>query len=312
MIEKSHPLVSVIVPSYNHEKYVKQTIESIIKQTYKNIELIVIDDGSKDKSSEILQKLSIKYGFYFEQQQNIGLPATLNKMIKMAKGKYISLIASDDIKTLDKVELLVNEFEQLSDDYAVVCGNAKFIDDSGKKICLEIDKDTYCDFIDRYARIREGFDIENDFGSYGTLLQNNYLPAMSTLISKKALYKVGLYDEKISIEDWSMWLKLAQTYKIKYIDKIVAYYRWHDNNSIKIMTSQLIFDTLKIFEREKKYCFANGYKALWEQKYYSAILYYLTSKQYLTFYKVVNMKNIFGFFNFVMQKIIDRTFKNKQ
>ena len=82
--KRMQPLVSVIVPCYNHEKYVEKTIESIVNQTYKNIELIVIDDGSKDNSTIILEKLSRQYNFYYEHQHNIGLPATLNKMIKMA------------------------------------------------------------------------------------------------------------------------------------------------------------------------------------------------------------------------------------
>ncbi len=304
--EMNEPLVSVIVPCYNHEKYVEQTIKSIVNQTYKNIELIVIDDGSKDKSPEILKELSKKYNFYYEYQQNIGLPATLNKMIKMAKGKYISLIASDDVKTLDKIEVLVKEFEELSDDYAVVCGDAKFIDDNGKEICLEVNGQECSSFLDSRSCMRSDFDYKNNFGEYVTLLQANYIPAMSTLIKKEALYKVGLYEENISIEDWNMWLKLARTYKMKHIDRVVSFYRWHENNSIKTMLDKLMFDALKIFEREQDFCYLNGQGKLWEQRYYGGILDLFLLKKYSLFCRSISKNNVLNFSKFCSKKIIRR------
>lgn len=300
------PLVSVIVPCYNHEKYVEKTIESIINQTYKNIELIVIDDGSKDNSPNILEKLSRQYNFYYEHQQNIGLPATLNKMIKMAKGKYISLIASDDVKTLDKIEVLVKEFEDLSDDYAVVCGGAKFIDDNGKEIALHVNGQEYRSAPDVHTCMRSNFDYEKDFGEYVTLLKGNYIPVMSTLIKKEVLFKVGLYEENIRIEDWNMWLKLARTYKMKYINKTVAYYRWHENNSVKTMGDKLLLDLMKIFEREKDFSYLTGHGEVWEQRYYGDILDLLVLKKYSLFYTAINKKNIFGLIKYIGKKIIKR------
>ncbi len=309
MKEKNYPLVSVIVPCYNHERFVEQTIQSVINQTYKNIELIVIDDGSKDKSPEILQKLSEKYNFYFEKQENIGLPATLNKMIKMAKGKYISLIASDDIKTLDKIEILVDEFKLLPEEYAVVCGNAKFIDDEGKEIFLEKNGQQYENFLERYAVLRTDFDYQSSFGEYHTLLKSNYIPAMATMIKKEALFNVELFDENICVEDWSMWLKLAKIYKMKYVDTVVAYYRWHESNSIKIMTDRLKVDELKTLEREHSYCFSNDFSVVWEQKYYGELLYLLKSQKYAILYKCINSNNIFIFSLFLIKKGVNRIFR---
>ncbi len=299
------PLVSVLVPCYNHERFVEETIISIISQSYKNIELIVIDDGSKDTSPLILEKLSKKYNFYYEHQKNMGLPATLNKMIKMAKGKYISIIASDDINTLDKIELLVEEFEQLPDEYGVVCGNAKFIDDKNNEICLEQNGQQYCTFIEMYISINKTFNIQ-DFGTYPTFLVNNYIPVMSTLIKRDALLKVNLYEENITIEDWNMWMKLARTYKMKYVNSIVAFYRWHEHNSMKTMNEQLRLDTLKIFKREQAYCYANGLKNLWEHQYYGALLNFLLLKKYVLFYEYINIYNIYGFLKFLIKKLITR------
>ena len=112
-MNKILPLVSVIVPCYNHEKYVEETIESIVNQTYENIELIVIDDGSKDASPQIIEELSKKYNFKFIHRSNKGLSATLNEGIRLSQGKYISVCASDDKLKLDKIEKQVKFMEEI-------------------------------------------------------------------------------------------------------------------------------------------------------------------------------------------------------
>ena len=99
------PMVTVLVPAYNHEKYVEQTILSIVNQTYQDFELIVIDDGSSDQTPEILERLSQEHGFYFERQENMGVTKTLNKIISKAKGQYIVGCASDDAMPRNRLEI---------------------------------------------------------------------------------------------------------------------------------------------------------------------------------------------------------------
>lgn len=90
------PLVTVIIPSYNHERYISQSIESVVFQSYKNIEIIVIDDGSKDQSVTLINGLADKYGFIVIARENRGVAKTLNEGIGLARGKYMSFLASDD------------------------------------------------------------------------------------------------------------------------------------------------------------------------------------------------------------------------
>ena len=112
MLTDNMPLVSIIVPSYNHARYVTQCIDSIMQQTYKNFELIVIDDGSKDNSKEVLTTLQAKYKFTLVFQDNHGVAYTLNRGIKeFAKGKYLTFCASDDYWTLDKLQKQVQFME---------------------------------------------------------------------------------------------------------------------------------------------------------------------------------------------------------
>ena len=104
------PLVSIIVPSYNHEKFIGDTIKSLLNQTYRNFEIIVLDDGSDDESLRVIKEFEDKKNFFYSSQKNQGICATLNRAIKeFSKGEYISLIASDDIWHLSKLELQVKK-----------------------------------------------------------------------------------------------------------------------------------------------------------------------------------------------------------
>src|SRR5574344_1018426 len=128
----TNPLVSVVIPAYNHEKYVKEAIYSIINQTYEKIELIIVDDGSKDSTWEKINELKedcLKRfrNVIFESQENKGSCDTLNHLLDLAKGEYIYLIASDDIAKPNAIEKEV-EFLINNADYALCVGDNEIID----------------------------------------------------------------------------------------------------------------------------------------------------------------------------------------
>mgnify|MGYP000426178385 FL=1 len=225
MKEENIPLVSVVVPCYNHEKYVKETIESIINQTYKNIELIVIDDGSKDGSVQVIQEMADKYGFTFIHRPNKGLSATLNEGIKLSKGKYFSAIASDDILFLEKIEKQV-KFMESNPKYGMCYGKIVYFEDSIKNTS-------------EYSNSNKQGWVFDDLLNYGC-----FIPAPSTFMRKEVFETVGEYDENLWIEDWDMWLRISQKYQVGYIDEYLAYYRKHDTN----ISSQ----SLKMYKAEKQ------------------------------------------------------------
>lgn len=274
MIEENNlPLVSVVVPCYNHEKYVKETIESIINQTYKNIELIVIDDGSKDNSVEAIKEMIPACEkrfprFEFRHRENKGLSATLNEMVDWTEGKYFTGCASDDILLPSKISLLVEKLENLDDSYSVAFGDAIFIDDNSNEVFIYRKTGEYTTeengskfFLDYYTFERD-FDYkdEKSFGSYKTLLAGNYLPAMSYVIKLDKIREVGAWTSGNTIEDWEMWLKLSKDYKFAYIYEPVAFYRWHDSNTCKTMKFELVRDSIQLFENEREYALNRGYE----------------------------------------------------
>ena len=267
------PLVSVCIPAYNHEKYIAQTIESVINQDYMNLELIIINDGSKDKTDEVIKKYEQKcqkrfVRFEYRNRENKGLSATLNEMVQWSKGKYFTACASDDMFLSTKVSLLVGLLEKLSDEYAVAFGNAIFINDNSNEIYIDVNtgglsrQEEGTKFFLDFQVLQTNCDLKTgkNFGSYETLLIGNYLPAMSFLIKLNKIKEVGAWTSGNTIEDWEMWLKLSKNYKFAYIDEPVALYRWHENNTVKTMKFELIRDSIKLLENDKSYALHKGYE----------------------------------------------------
>lgn len=212
-----NPLVTVIVPSYNHAAYVGLTIDSILRQTYPNIELIVIDDGSSDESPTLLRKLADSAGFHLETQANIGLSRTLNKGIALARGKYICPFGSDDIMLLDRIEKQVRFMED-NPGIAVCGGNQLLIDAKG----VIIDKRQ------RFPAYRE-LDFDDIF-----LDRKPAIPASSAMLRREVLEREGGYDPEIRLEDMYMWFKLtARGHRIAGLNDVLIYYRKHPTNSYK-------------------------------------------------------------------------------
>lgn len=214
--EQNGPLVTVFIPSYNHETYVKQSILSVVEQTWKNVELIVVDDGSPDGSVKLLSALSKEYGFSFTAQKNKGLTATLNDALANAKGKYFCMLSSDDIIFPDKLEMQV-AFMEGRPDVGLCGGGAIHIDKEGATLSTG-KKLGYAelDFDDVYMDKKKG------------------PTAPSMMARTEALRNVGGYDPEIRLEDMDMWLKLSYAgWKIVCLEREFCYYRVHEANTYR-------------------------------------------------------------------------------
>lgn len=236
----SKTLVSVVIPCYNHEDFVQASIQSVINQTYENIELIIIDDGSKDGSIAKIEEMTKLceqrfVNFEFRSRPNKGLSATLNEAIEWCQGEYYSGIASDDVILSHKLKVQV-EFLNSHHNVLAVFGGVQHIDENDKIIATSLSKSRYYDF---KRIIMHKFD----------------LPAVTQLIRLQALKETGGYDSSIILEDWYMWLKLTKHGSIYYMSEIFALYRQHDNNiskdSEKMKQGRL--DVLSFFKDSKYY-----------------------------------------------------------
>lgn len=319
MEEKSLPLVTVVIPCYNHEKYVKECIQSVINQDYVNIELMIINDGSKDNSHEVIMSLVEECKgrfkrFEYINRENKGLSATLNEMVNWSNGKYFSAIASDDILITNKISLLVEKLENLDENYAAAFGDATFIDDKSNEVYIDYKTGEYStkekggkSFLDYYT-LKRDFDYKDEsaFGSYKTLLGGNYLPAMSAVIKLKQIKEVDAWTSGNRLEDTEMWLKLARNYKFYCVDSVVALYRWHDLNSMKTIHSELLFDLTKILKSEKNYADNIGNSDFDSSYYYSLLArnLFLTNCSIKSKISLIDISEMPQLCNFIIKKLL--------
>jgi alpha-1,3-rhamnosyltransferase len=213
---EQQPLVSIVIPCYNHSQFVQETIQSVIDQDYENIELIIIDDGSKDNSVEVIQEMIPAceerfVRFEFRYRPNKGLCATLNEALEWCEGEYFSPLASDDIALPHKTSFLINKHQQY--DAAVVFGSArKFnIEKEGKDLLLNCEH-----------TLKDLMFIKN-------------MPAApASLMRTDIIRNVGGFLEGIALEDLYMWLKLTSNgEKLYSFPEVVVKYRDHEANTIK-------------------------------------------------------------------------------
>lgn len=210
-------LVSVVIPCYNHQNYVQEALNSVISQTYKNIELIIIDDGSKDNSVEKIKELEVKCTerfsrFEFRARPNKGLCETLNEGFSWCEGDYIGVLASDDAYLPHKIEKQVQYLGECDKNIVGIFGSINFVDENGK--------------------ITQVHHIKNrkyDFKSI--FLHRHDLPATTSMLRAEAIKNIGKLPQYLIIEDWYMWLKLTENGRLlKGIDEVFTNYRRHDTN----------------------------------------------------------------------------------
>ena len=274
----TNDLISVIISAYNHERYIEECIRSIIAQTYRNIELLVIDDGSTDGTFEKLLELKPECEKRFVrvvmiQEKHNGGKKNLNTMIDMAKGRYIYSSASDDVTKPVTIEVL-HSFLSQNPDYVLAVGDDEIINDNSERIywgdCRKVlPKREAC-----YKTVGDELGINSDnnkhpdFGDYADLLKGNYIPN-GYLYLRQAMLDAGKYKPDIILEDWYMGLQLAKFGKFKYFPKILYSYRWHETNTVSSSDYQAKSLEIyrQIYEHEKGYCFAHGYRKLWEKQW---------------------------------------------
>jgi len=217
MQENISPLVSVIIPLYNAEKYIKQSIDSILDQTYKNIEIIVIDDGSSDRSEDIVRSINSDKIRFLKNEQNLGVSATRNKGIEIARGKYIALMDADDISECTRIEKQVRFLEKNSD-FGLVSSHFE----SFREYLVGTKK-----------RVRK-LPIDPEM-IHANLLFSNAVCCPATMIRKDVLNKYQLqFDTSLRMaEDFDLWRRLSFVTKIGNIDEPLLCYRKHKSNSIK-------------------------------------------------------------------------------
>ena len=242
--------VSVVIPAYNKADLTIKTVESVLRQTYGNVEIIVVDDGSTDDTKVKLQLFGDRINYIYKQ--NGGACSARNVGIKQATGEYIALIDCDDIIYPEKIAKSVECLEE-RDDYGFVYTGAYFID--------------------RDDNVISEYGISNRPASgwiASKLILNNCICNSTVVVRKECFKEVGFFDEKIFIPgDWDMWLRLSEKYKAAYIDDKLTGYRLTDSyiaSNMETAIKEIIYVLNKAFVRNndissgfRKNCLSNVY-----------------------------------------------------
>lgn len=213
-----NPLVSILMPVYNGEEFLKEAIDSILNQTYKNFEFIIINDGSTDSTEDIILSYNDKRIRYFKNSTNIKLIATLNKGLTLCQGKYIARMDADDVALPQRLEKQVVYFENHPE--VGVLGSWVQI--------LDLKNNRTISFLQGNSNIRL------------KLFFNNYLHHPTVMLRNSVIQKHHLFYPKIlHTEDYAFWILLAKYTKFDIYPEILLQYRIHNTNiSILNQTTQ--------------------------------------------------------------------------
>lgn len=272
------PLVSVIVPCYNHDKYIGDCISSILKQTYHNIELIIIDDGSKDDSVEKIRAFDAQCkarfsNFEFRTRANKGLSATLNEALTWIKGEYFCLIASDDLMTPHRVATQI-DFALKNPDVTSIYGSVQLINEQGE-------------LMQKKQLAYHAYSFNEIF------LHQFCLYAPTQMHKTKDIMQIGGFNEQTKIEDWDILLRLANANKkIVCLPDMLASYRIHEYNTFS-QNTMMLDQLLKIIELYKDHVLYNA------AKYKIIKIYQLTPLKKSNHLKYLYLKLIYAIRNFL-------------
>ncbi|WP_375580219.1 glycosyltransferase [Marivirga tractuosa] len=210
-MEASSPILSIVMPAFNAGTYIKDSIESVLNQTFDNFELIIINDGSTDETESIIRLFEDKRIRYYSNEKNRGLFFTRNKGLSLSVGKYIAMLDSDDIAIQDRFEYQINFLEN-NPDTVLVGSSSIIIDENG-------------------FETGELYIQNAPSEAYSSImLFNNYIIQSSIMCDRRIMQEFGYRKEFPPAEDYDLWVRLAKEYKIFSLKKPLVKYRIHSSS----------------------------------------------------------------------------------
>jgi glycosyltransferase involved in cell wall biosynthesis len=224
------PQITVLIPTYNCGKYLYECLGSIAMQSYSNYEILIIDDGSTDNTEQIVKSMRLPQIRYYRNSHNVGIVRSLNKGLKLSRGKYIARMDADDIMLGNRLEEQVSFLEQ-NLDYGMVGGSYQIIDSSGAH--------------------RDTVHVKTDpaFLRLAILFRNQFHHA--TITMRANIAQQLKYSEKFPYcEDHELWFRFSEVSKTTNLSGIYLSYRWHQDNSCSKNQRILKTSVLALISRE--------------------------------------------------------------
>lgn len=213
-------MISVVIPAYNREHFIAEAVDSVIRQSYPDIEIIVVDDGSTDRTRQAVKRFGDKIRYIY--QNNQGPSAARNKGILAARGEWVAFLDSDDIFFPDKLSQQIKCFK----DKAIGLVHAFYYKLDCKKNSIQVIEPAFS--MDRHLLQQE-------------LLQRKHTIRTSTVVVRRSCFEeVGYFNPAYrAAEDWDMWIRIASKYDFSYINQPLAIYRRHPDSLVEKKEGQL-------------------------------------------------------------------------
>ena len=214
------PLVSVVIPTYNSADFVAQAVQSVLDQTYRHFEIIVVDDGSTDETRLVLHQFDNRLKYLY--QENRGPSAARNTGIKAAKGEYISFLDADDLWFPNKLQVQL-EFMQQHKEIGLAFSD---LDEFG-----HTENEGQRSLLSKFFFYADLLSQKSLDDAFKKLLIENFIMTSTTISRRKSFAKAGLFEETLKVvEDREMWLRIAANFQIACIPVIVGKKRVHSTN----------------------------------------------------------------------------------
>ncbi|MBL7857901.1 MAG: glycosyltransferase [Cyclobacteriaceae bacterium] len=204
------PLVSVICLCHNHARFVREAIESVLLQTYPNIQLLVVDDASTDESVTVIQDLIAAYPSitFLSLRKNVGNCKAFNHGLALTTGAFIIDLAADDVLLPERIENGVQSFQEHSPDYGVHFSDAEWIDEAGQHVYNHSEKFPH-------HTIPQG-DV------YRHLIERYFICSPSMMFKREVMEYMGGYDETLAYEDFDFWIRSSRKFNYCYTPAILV------------------------------------------------------------------------------------------
>ncbi len=220
------PTISVIIHTYNNEKFIAETVESVLKQTYNEYEIIVVDDGSEDGTRDALLPYMQKIRYHYKE--NGGIASAKNAGISLSKAEFIAFLDHDDLWIPDKLKIQIEHFNRNPQIGLVYAKYTSFRDD--KELRTKPEKG-YSGWI------------------FAKLISKSFIQTSTVMVKRDCLNAVGPFDESFRLADeYDMFLRIARRFQCGFVDRELTRYRVHDTNASK---NDLLFgkENLRVYKK---------------------------------------------------------------
>jgi glycosyltransferase involved in cell wall biosynthesis len=206
----SQPLVTVICLCYNHSRFVKEAVESVLNQTYKSIQLIVVDDASTDDSATVIKKLHAEHPSLeiLLNEQNLGSCKAFNRALQLAKGDYLIDLSADDVLLSNRVEEGVRVLTEAGPIYGAQFTDAEYIDEAGAHLSFHSDKYPH-------STIPQG-DIYRNF------IERYFICPPTVMFTRTLIEELNGYDEELSYEDFDLYIRSSRKFNYIYTHVVLV------------------------------------------------------------------------------------------